>query len=401
MAALPSAKPDDYTGTRQTLTREIWEANEEWQDAPTAGKCQQEGSERKEEAGTSERDDGDNDYYTGPRQTLTKEIWEDNEAWQDAPRGDEQCSAVWEDVVMASDKEEEDTKDSEDRETATIDSIMQWSMATYPELLIRRHEIEELVTEAYKYGSSVYGEQAAIDWAEGFRIPQSDVENDMRELDSYHGNLKLMVDARRALLNPERLNKERIHEFISDDNPEKEKLLLIARGMEHMADPDYRGCTFETRPKLSKSFLKAAPAVEKMFYKDFWQEGLAIILSESAVQAMPKLGLCLAGWAKKLGKPCGRPITNGSGRRTMPQEEYLNSPYATAMAKEDRVQEAGPAPVELRPAEGLPTLNVCIRRGGSSGSGANGGKLYVLPGRSIRVDRNAYGVPGHHEGSSI
>ena len=256
--------------------------------------------------------------------------------WSDAPSANdvEEWSRVWEEDENNAGSEDERMVETEDRETATVDSIMQWSLATYPELIIRRQEIESLVIEAYRYGSSVYGEQAAIEWAEGFRIPQSDVDKDMRELDGFHGNLKLMVDSRRALLNPERLNKERIHEFISDDNPEKEKLLLIARGMEHMADPGYRGCTFETRPKLSKSFLKAAPAVEKMFYKDFWEEGLAIILSESAVQALPKLGLCLAGWARKLGKPCGRPITNGSGRRTMPQEEYLNSPYAKEMAKE-------------------------------------------------------------------
>lgn len=49
---------------------------------------------------------------------------------------------------------------------------------------------------------------------------------------------------------------------------------------------------------------------------------------------MPKLGLCLAGWAKRLRKECGRPFNNGSGRRSMIQEEYLNSPATKARANE-------------------------------------------------------------------
>lgn len=48
------------------------------------------------------------------------------------------------------------------------------------------------------------------------------------------------------------------------------------------------------------------------------------ILTETEVKAMPKLGLCLAGWAKKLAKESGRTITNRSGRRGMPRSMILN-----------------------------------------------------------------------------
>jgi hypothetical protein len=61
-----------------------------------------------------------------------------------------------------------------------------------------------------------------------------------------------------------------------------------------------------------------------MFYTDFWSEGLAILLTEKDVSVMPKLGLCLAGWAKMLRKECGRPINNGSGRRWLGSHVFFS-----------------------------------------------------------------------------
>jgi hypothetical protein len=49
---------------------------------------------------------------------------------------------------------------------------------------------------------------------------------------------------------------------------------------------------------------------------------------------MESLGLCLAGWTAKLGKECGRPLTNGSGRPCLPQEEYINGPETKAASIE-------------------------------------------------------------------
>ncbi len=73
---------------------------------------------------------------------------------------------------------------------------------------------------------------------------------------------------------------------------------MITEGIELFEDPSFVGC---------RTFLDTAPAVEKMFfYTDFWSEGLAIILTEVAVRSLPKLGICLAGWAKKMDKVCGR-----------------------------------------------------------------------------------------------
>ena len=219
-------------------------------------------------------------------------------------------------------------------ETATVESIMEWTREFFPATLLEEDKVRELITEVYAIGSWVFGAERAREWAGDFKIPPESVARDVEDLRSCNNDFTDLVARRQALLAPIRLNEERVLSCISPDNPDLERLLLLARGMPLLEREDYVGCQWENRPQLSQTFLSAPEAVEKMFYKDFWSEGLAILLTEKEVSLIPKLGLCLAGWAKKLGKECGRPITNGSGRRSMIQEEYLNSPYTKERAKE-------------------------------------------------------------------
>ena len=219
-------------------------------------------------------------------------------------------------------------------ETATVESILDWTRRFFPHVGIPESKVRALISEVYSIGSWVFGAEKARQWAGDFSIPRASVEQDVAEFNECNRDFRLLVSRRKALLQPVRLNEERVLACISSDNPDRERLLLLARGMPLLESEDYRGCTWENRPALGKTFLDASGAVEKMFYRDFWSEGLAILLTEKEVSIMPKLGLCLAGWAKKLGKECGRPITNGSGRRSMIQEEYLNSPYTKARANE-------------------------------------------------------------------
>jgi hypothetical protein len=100
-----------------------------------------------------------------------------------------------------------------------------------------------------------------------------------------------------------------------------------------LTDPGFKGSEMTRRPKLSRTFIAARAAVAKMMFTEFWSEGFAIILTEEEVAVMPLLGLCLAGWAKKQGKACGRPITNG-GSLSMRVEEIINSPYTKHAAIE-------------------------------------------------------------------
>jgi hypothetical protein len=107
---------------------------------------------------------------------------------------------------------------------------------------------------------------------------------------------------------------------------------IAVNGIALCTPDDYTGCGTDHIPPLGRTFENTAAAVEKMMYDSYWQEGLSIILSERRVRTMQSLGLCPASWAKKLGQECGRPITNGSGRRTMLPAHFINGRRTKARA---------------------------------------------------------------------
>ena len=214
-------------------------------------------------------------------------------------------------------------------ELRNADDIYQWVCLFFPELTQKRQDIRDLIVEVYSAGSAVFGADKARRWAQGFVVPQHAVDQDRAALRAEGNDFLRLVRAKQASMHAGRLNRQRIDQATSINNPERDRLLLLADGMPLLNDPNFRGSTLRGRPKQSQSFLEARPAVEKMMYNDFWEQGLAIILTEDDVSTLPLLGLCLA---KKQGKECGRPIVNGSGRRSMLPEEILNSAFAKDQA---------------------------------------------------------------------
>jgi hypothetical protein len=211
--------------------------------------------------------------------------------------------------------------------------IVDWIGKFFPNLAAE-DEVEALVLEAYKYGSSVYGVDAARTWADGFTIPDAAVQQDSESWHHCGENFVSMIDSKKQAIASTRLSHERIDQCISEDNPDKSRLHLLVEGMDPFPAPDFVGCTYSDRPTLSRRFNETAAAVERMFFESYWNDGLAVILHGDQVEKIDGLALCLAGWAPKHGKACGRPITNGSGRRGMDPKHYLNSQYTKDKANE-------------------------------------------------------------------
>jgi hypothetical protein len=157
---------------------------------------------------------------------------------------------------------------------------MEWVTKFFPETVASRDEVAALMLDVYSIGSSVFGAAKAREWAGNFTIPTHAVKNDAADFAAHNYDFRSMVDARRQALSRRRLNEARIKKCISRKNPERERLLLLARGMPLLQSEEFKGCSMDDRPRLSRSFTDASGAVEKMFFQDFWSEGLAIILSE-------------------------------------------------------------------------------------------------------------------------
>lgn len=152
----------------------------------------------------------------------------------------------------------------------------------YPEVRASYGDIYTVLAEAYTLGSSVYREDAANAWAEHFTIPIQSIREDQELFTACNGSFQKLLKAKRARVDNQRLSIPSICTWISTENPERPRLLKLARhGIELCAPASYTGVTLDTRPKLGRAFLATAAAVEKMMYDTYWSKGLAVILEEN------------------------------------------------------------------------------------------------------------------------
>ena len=89
--------------------------------------------------------------------------------------------------------------------------IIDWVIKFFPELKSRQDNIEALIKDAYEIGSSVFGAESAVKWAQDFKIPKESINKDVNAFISEHNrDFISFVKARQEILKEPRLNKDRI-----------------------------------------------------------------------------------------------------------------------------------------------------------------------------------------------
>jgi hypothetical protein len=123
----------------------------------------------------------------------------------------------------------------------------------------------DLVDLAYTSVDSVFREEEAVQWADGFVIPKSVVAEGVRLFDGADRDFSKMVGCMKARLAGGRMSVESV---ISDSSPEKLKLFELL--LEGSFVPNGR-----SRPLLSAAYRRVAPAVNKMMFGEGSCRGIA------------------------------------------------------------------------------------------------------------------------------
>jgi len=189
----------------------------------------------------------------------------------------------------------------------------------------------------FKEGDTVLKEDDAIQWAtkDGvpYRVPASARVRDSALFEKHRtlegkGNLKAMAKEKLDPLAEHRLSVERLTSQCNPDNPYLERAMKLATvGMNVNLPEGFVKTGLSGRPKLSKQYLKTAPAVNKMFMEDFWEKDLALLVTKEQMEHVPDVTVSLLGWAEKELKEKGRPISNMSSKGPL-QPEAVNNPYS-------------------------------------------------------------------------
>ena len=129
-------------------------------------------------------------------------------------------------------------------------------------------------------------------------------------------------------MEPNRLNQYRIEQHLRKDNPEKEKLLLLAeKGMPLMLRPGFVANGTGHLPALRKTYINVKSAVNRLLVENFHDQGLAFILTKKTALEIPGIHFSPLHWTEKQGKRQGRPIGDCSDGGIEKGNEPLNSTH--------------------------------------------------------------------------
>ena len=211
-----------------------------------------------------------------------------------------------------------------------IDAILNWANMCFPEAHHpHKTELLSLIEEANESAAHELGEADAIAWADGFKIPNSVVLSHVACLRAAQLDFTKMIERRLKTVQHKRLNLDRVEE-LRTDNPEKILMRDLAGGMRVFLPDGFVPNGLTDKSLLRDTYLKVAPAVDKMLY-GIIEDGLAFVLPlEIALQHIPRLHFCNAHWTSKIGKPSGRPL----GDLTFVEGTPLNTPETAVMASE-------------------------------------------------------------------
>jgi hypothetical protein len=188
-----------------------------------------------------------------------------------------------------------------------------------------RQSITDLIGLAYRSVDAVFREEEAVQWAAGYEVPSALVEKGLALFGSAGFKFDRMVKDMKGALARGRISVESVHAVISVENPEKEKLLELVKGMRLLVEESFVP-NGHSRPGLSNTYKKVAPAVNKMMCEDFAEGGLAVVLPVSVVESrLTEFHVSRLSWTPKSGKVKGRPILDCSAGL-----QSLNSPETKA-----------------------------------------------------------------------
>jgi hypothetical protein len=194
----------------------------------------------------------------------------------------------------------------------------------YFDLEASRNSVRDIVEEAYKSTDGNYGLAQALEWANGFRVPQEALDSDMRLFQASNRDFDRMVARRLKLLHNTRFNRERVAAVISPENPELARLLDLADGMQVPLPTGFRPNGQRERPPLRAKYIQAHTVVNKL-YHDSHKAGLAFYLPiDIATREVIGSNFIPAHWTPNKDKVQGRALIDGSDDTVV--DSTLNGP---------------------------------------------------------------------------
>ena len=190
----------------------------------------------------------------------------------------------------------------------------------------RINMLTEIAIDGYKLADSVYTANDAEEWGNNYEVPDSLVRSDEALFKASMCNINVMAARRQKKLIGNRLNISRVKLHKHADNPEKNKLFLLAeKGMPLLQREGFKANGKGKLPPLRETYTSVKSAVNRLLVENFHELGLSFILTKATALTIPDIHFLPLHWTEKQGKRQGRPIGDCSDEGSEIGNESLNS----------------------------------------------------------------------------
>lgn len=197
----------------------------------------------------------------------------------------------------------------------------------------KRNQLREVARKSYSLADEVFHAQDAEKWGNGFLVSDELVNSDENLFKASMRDLTVMTSRRQKELSPNRLNRQRVEKYIRVENPEREKLLILAdKGMPLLLRPGFKANGRGQLPPLRRTYTAVKSAVNRLLVENFHELGLAFILRKETALEIEGIHFSPLHWTEKQGKRQGRPIGDCSDGGNEVGNEPLNSDYTKEMS---------------------------------------------------------------------
>lgn len=193
-------------------------------------------------------------------------------------------------LEMVSEEEVDDEGDV--RARVMKESVLNRIQLFFPQFVEETSTLAlSLVDRAYEWADRQYGVTEAREWAQGFRVPQAFVDEDVKAFVEAGNDLGEMARRARESRRSERISAGRVAATISAENPERDKLWELAtEGITVLKPSEFSPSGLRGRPRLRKKLMEAGGAVERMICENFRAKGLAAVLPLHLLEELPDRG---------------------------------------------------------------------------------------------------------------
>jgi hypothetical protein len=170
----------------------------------------------------------------------------------------------------------------------------------------------KLIHGAFVTMSNDFGERAAVEWADGFTIPDTAVSQDTSDLLSCNLDIEKFIFKKREATAASRFSKERIREALGTkggaqlkDPRDLDRLFRLAEGIIISTAPSFE--PLGTPPPLRHKYVAVHPAVDKLNYTQ-WLKGQVVFIKTPVAVRIAGVHFSAQHWALKKDAPQGRAV---------------------------------------------------------------------------------------------